>query len=225
MAYWVRNLALKATSFRLQTATDRFYPDFVCQLKDGRVLVVEYRCMILAPLTLGADSTSDTGNRKEKFMSTTSSTAAADERPLRPTAGVGQRIAWRSGLAGLILQGAVIATFVFGMLLTASLPSHLARRLESSGPIVTLVLLAVFCALGGALWARTVARISGVSEPRRLAWAGALAFGPPLVLVVLLLNEGEKYFVEGPGQALAPVHVVFAIFLSLIHISEPTRPY
>ncbi|MGB2774392.1 MAG: restriction endonuclease subunit R, partial [Anaerolineae bacterium] len=43
VTFWVRNLALKATSFRLQTATDWFYPDFVCQLKDGRVLVVEYK--------------------------------------------------------------------------------------------------------------------------------------------------------------------------------------
>jgi type III restriction enzyme len=41
--YWLRNLVRKATSFRLQTATDWFYPDFVCQLTDGRVLVVEYK--------------------------------------------------------------------------------------------------------------------------------------------------------------------------------------
>lgn len=43
IAYWIRNLSRKSTSFRLQTATDWFYPDFVCQLKDGRVLVVEYK--------------------------------------------------------------------------------------------------------------------------------------------------------------------------------------
>jgi type III restriction enzyme len=41
--FWVRNLPLKATSFRLQTATDWFYPDFICQLRDGRALVVEYK--------------------------------------------------------------------------------------------------------------------------------------------------------------------------------------
>ena len=41
--FWVRNLAGKATSFRLQTSTDWFYPDFICQLTDGRVLVVEYK--------------------------------------------------------------------------------------------------------------------------------------------------------------------------------------
>ena len=41
--FWVRNLANKATSFRLQTSKNWFYPDFLCQLNDGRVLVVEYK--------------------------------------------------------------------------------------------------------------------------------------------------------------------------------------
>ncbi len=41
--FWVRNLPRKSTSFRLQTAKDWFYPDFVCQLADGRTLVVEYK--------------------------------------------------------------------------------------------------------------------------------------------------------------------------------------
>jgi type III restriction enzyme len=30
-------------AFWLQTSTDRFYPDFVCQLNDGRYLVIEYK--------------------------------------------------------------------------------------------------------------------------------------------------------------------------------------
>ena len=41
--FWVRNLSKRASSFRLQTSKDWFYPDFVCQLHDGRVLVVEYK--------------------------------------------------------------------------------------------------------------------------------------------------------------------------------------
>lgn len=40
---WVRNLARRATSFWLPTATDKFYPDFVARLTDGRILVVEYK--------------------------------------------------------------------------------------------------------------------------------------------------------------------------------------
>ncbi|MBI4026195.1 MAG: DEAD/DEAH box helicase family protein [Verrucomicrobia bacterium] len=42
--FWVRNLVRKPTcSFFLPTATDRFYPDFVCQLPGGKILVVEYK--------------------------------------------------------------------------------------------------------------------------------------------------------------------------------------
>ena len=41
--FWVRNLANKSTSFRLQTSKNWFYPDFLCQLIDGRNLVVEYK--------------------------------------------------------------------------------------------------------------------------------------------------------------------------------------
>ena len=42
--FWVRNLERQDRfSFWLQTATDKFYPDFVCKLKEGRYLVVEYK--------------------------------------------------------------------------------------------------------------------------------------------------------------------------------------
>lgn len=42
--YWVRNLALQPeSSFWLQTSTDRFYPDFVAETLDGRLLVIEYK--------------------------------------------------------------------------------------------------------------------------------------------------------------------------------------
>ena len=42
--YWVRNLERKPLhSFWLQTSTDKFYPDFVCLLTDGRYLIVEYK--------------------------------------------------------------------------------------------------------------------------------------------------------------------------------------
>ncbi len=40
---WIRNLVRKPSSFRLLTSKDWFYPDFVCKLADGRILVVEYK--------------------------------------------------------------------------------------------------------------------------------------------------------------------------------------
>jgi len=33
--FWVRNLERDDCSFRLQTSTDKFYPDFVAELRDG----------------------------------------------------------------------------------------------------------------------------------------------------------------------------------------------
>ena len=41
--FWVRNVERKPTAFSLQTASDRFYPDFLCLLENGHILVVEYK--------------------------------------------------------------------------------------------------------------------------------------------------------------------------------------
>ena len=41
--YWIRNVARHPASFRLPLASGWFYPDFVALLKDGRILVVEYK--------------------------------------------------------------------------------------------------------------------------------------------------------------------------------------
>jgi type III restriction enzyme len=42
--HWVRNVEKENRfSFWLPTATDYFYPDFICELTDGRLLVVEYK--------------------------------------------------------------------------------------------------------------------------------------------------------------------------------------
>lgn len=55
--HWIRNLATRPqTSFWLPTSTDRFYPDFVAGLQDGRALVIEYKGGHLA----------DTQDTKEK---------------------------------------------------------------------------------------------------------------------------------------------------------------
>jgi hypothetical protein len=45
---WVRNIPLHPRSFWLPLATGRFFPDFVAQLVDGRVMVVEYKGGMLA---------------------------------------------------------------------------------------------------------------------------------------------------------------------------------
>lgn len=41
--YWIRNVDSKRSSFWLQLPHQKFYPDFVAMLNDGRILVVEYK--------------------------------------------------------------------------------------------------------------------------------------------------------------------------------------
>lgn len=41
--YWIRNVAKHINSFWLPTSTDRFYPDFIAMLNDGRIMVIEYK--------------------------------------------------------------------------------------------------------------------------------------------------------------------------------------
>jgi len=58
--FWVRNLDRQEKySFWLQTSTDKFYPDFVCKLKDGRYLVVEYK---------GADRWSNDDSKEKRRL-------------------------------------------------------------------------------------------------------------------------------------------------------------
>ncbi len=58
--YWVRNIErLQEQSFWLQTSSDRFYPDFVCKLRDGRILVVEYK---------GEDRWSNEDSREKRLL-------------------------------------------------------------------------------------------------------------------------------------------------------------
>ena len=56
---WVRNPSRSSKAFWLQTSTDKFYPDFVCKLKDGRFLVVEYK---------GADRWSNDDSKEKRVL-------------------------------------------------------------------------------------------------------------------------------------------------------------
>ena len=54
LKYWIRNVARHPNSFWLPTATDKFYPDFIALLDDGRRLVIEYKG---AHIAAGPDTT------------------------------------------------------------------------------------------------------------------------------------------------------------------------
>ena len=56
---WVRNTSQQPNSFWIQSSPHKFYPDFVCQLNDGRILVIEYK---------GADRAEGTTEQNKKTV-------------------------------------------------------------------------------------------------------------------------------------------------------------
>jgi type III restriction enzyme len=56
--HWVRNIVRGPHSYWLPTSTDRFYPDFIAELTDGRRLVLEYK----GADRIGTDDTEEKAN-------------------------------------------------------------------------------------------------------------------------------------------------------------------
>ncbi|MDE8345637.1 MAG: DEAD/DEAH box helicase family protein [Acidocella sp.] len=55
--FWLRNVAKHPQSFWLPKATGKFYPDFLAQISDGRLMIVEYKGALLAGA--GVDDTNE----------------------------------------------------------------------------------------------------------------------------------------------------------------------
>jgi len=112
-----------------------------------------------------------------------------------------------AALTALFLFGGLLLGFLAAFGITG-LPMHLP---ESTRVLLgfTVILLVVFGA--SALWGRSVARLLRLAEPRRTIWAGALSFGPSMLLAALVLGKLEGVLIEeGRGPDL-PVHVVFTL--------------
>jgi hypothetical protein len=110
-------------------------------------------------------------------------------------------------LTGLWLFGGFLLGFGLAFWFNG-LPMHMpeSTRVQLSMMIVMIILVA-----SGFAWGRAMARFSGASQPNRIVWAGALSFGPALILAALSLGRLEVALVErGQGPEL-PVHVLFTL--------------
>ena len=123
-------------------------------------------------------------------------------------------IIWRSGLSAALYLGLSVPVLLVGVFALSGLVP-LSHAMEAVVPVILLVvLLAGFCA-AGALWGRSLARLTGAPNARRVAWASGLAFGPLTLTALLVLGQVEQIFVERHLVRGAPIHVVFAIAFSV----------
>ncbi|MBI1801394.1 MAG: hypothetical protein HY259_12950 [Chloroflexi bacterium] len=112
--------------------------------------------------------------------------------------------------AGCLIGGLMVGGLI-GNLLNGALPGHLAD--EAKAGIAAIPALAAVLG-GGALWGDSMRRVMGAGERRRMAWAGALGYGPTVTLVGLALTGLEVVLVERGGANGLPIHVVFSLLFT-----------
>ncbi len=98
----------------------------------------------------------------------------------------------------------------FGLAIAVSgLPGHLIS--ETARNVLAGVIVFTMLILASTAWGRAIARLTGSSESRRMAWAGALSYGPGVLLAGIVLSLLEVVIVERRGRPDLPVHNVFTI--------------
>lgn len=118
------------------------------------------------------------------------------------------QVAIRSALTtALYLFGGLLLGFAAAIGFS-QLPMHMP---DSAQTLVAMAIILSVLFAAGAAWGRAMARLSGLGETRRMAKAGALSFGPALVLSALILSSLEVAIIERGGGTSLPIHVVFTI--------------
>lgn len=120
-------------------------------------------------------------------------------------------------IAPSAIQGARLAAgYLFGgLVLGVGLGSMLT---PFPHPPLASEILAAMVALGvvtaaGVGWGRAMGRAAGAADLRRMGWAGALGFGPPVIFVGVTLSVLESILVGDPGRTTPalPTHVVYTL--------------
>ena len=122
-------------------------------------------------------------------------------------------LAWRSGLSAPSVSGSASpragrARGAEPIVSTRALPAG--RRAA-----VGLGLVAGWSWTGRRAWGRSLARLAGLPDARRVAWASGLTFGPLTVAAMFVLGRTETVFVEERLAGAVPIHVIFAIAFTL----------
>lgn len=108
----------------------------------------------------------------------------------------------------LCLIGGILVGVVAGTLTHDGLSGHLREPVKIG--VAALSALAGVLA-GGAAWGALMAQIVHIGARKRMAWAGALGFGPTAIAVGLVLTVLEKLIVEQGLGPRMPIHIVFTL--------------
>ncbi len=104
----------------------------------------------------------------------------------------------------------LIGSFFIGALLGGLVFNGLPGHFQDATKVSLAAFPALFCVIaGGALWGRAMARLVQNGSAKRPMWAGALGYGPAVVLAAIALTVLENLIVEQQRGPQLPIHVVF----------------
>lgn len=85
--------------------------------------------------------------------------------------------------------------------------------LESSPPEYSLAAIIVLTGttVAGGAFGRQLAEDTGVSDVKRMTWAGALSYGPAAIIAGMLLGFGEPAAFRAVQSLGIPIHVLFGM--------------
>jgi len=122
---------------------------------------------------------------------------------------------------GMVIRSALltplclIGAFFVGALMGDVVFNGLSGYAHDEAKAALAALPALLCVTaGGALWGRALARIARVDAVKRMMWAGALGYGPTVILVGLTLTVLENLIVEQRRWPDLPLHVVFTLLFT-----------
>jgi hypothetical protein len=106
-------------------------------------------------------------------------------------------------LLGGMALGILTGAFAF-----ERLPGHMSELSRSSLAAIPAL---VGAGVGGFIWGRLMGRLAGETWRGRMTWAGALSFGPSVILAAIGLSALEVAIVERGGGPPMPIHNVFTL--------------
>jgi len=108
------------------------------------------------------------------------------------------------------LFGGLLAGLLLGNLVFSVLPGFSVTNPKVQNAVIAAIPTIIVFAVGSAAWGRSMGRLTGVVESKRMAWAGILGFAPITIVMGFLLFRLEPVALERFGERL-PIHRVFTL--------------
>jgi len=111
----------------------------------------------------------------------------------------------------LLTVGYLFGGIFVGMALGTVVGSPTPGAFHMTRNVVAGVAAVASMTVAGAAWGRELAPRIGGADPRRARWAGALSFGPAVIIAALVLTMLEQRIVERGGGGTLPIHIIYGM--------------